>query len=142
VGVALLCENGQEERVVGGLGEKIALWKTNRGDVTRWMEKILCPLLLVGYGRGCSVGRGKRVRLLGLGGSRAEVRGENGWAEGSMDRRAQAGQEAAVGPGREASAGQLGLGRAQRPRSAGRIGEAKAPGLGWPSSPGMGGDGP
>jgi hypothetical protein len=34
VGVALLGKNDQEKRVAGGSGEKIASWKTNRGDVT------------------------------------------------------------------------------------------------------------
>jgi hypothetical protein len=77
VGVALLGENGREKRVVGGSGEKIASWKMNRGDVTRWLEKISRPVLLVGCGRGRAMWAGKCARLLGLGGwARAVV----GWA--------------------------------------------------------------
>jgi hypothetical protein len=77
VGVTLLGENGREKRVVGGSGEKIASWKVNRGDVTRWLEKISRPLLLVGCRRGHAMWAGEHVRLLGLGGwARAVV----GWA--------------------------------------------------------------
>jgi hypothetical protein len=64
VGVALLGKNGQEKRVVGGSSEKIALWKTNRDDVTLWLEKKnrvhCCSWWAAGGGAQCGPG-GARV---------------------------------------------------------------------------------
>jgi hypothetical protein len=69
VGVALLGKNGQEKRVVGGSSEKIASWKTNRDDVTLWLEKkIVSTAAPGGLREGVrGVDRGERAWLLGLG---------------------------------------------------------------------------
>jgi hypothetical protein len=68
VGVALLGKNGQEKRVAGGSGEKIASWKTNRGDVMLWLEKKIASTAAPGGLREGvrDVGRGECAWLLGL----------------------------------------------------------------------------